>query len=299
MTERKEVFDRLNASKKLPTPSRTALEVMRLCHSEESSLNEIAQVIQTDPSLSAELLSYANSAFLATGIQVASVQKAAVKLGMKTVVNLALGFSLLSHNKSGRCQGFDYSRYWSSSLAQAIAAKTIAGLGKEFDSEELFVCGLLSHMGELALASLFPREYGEILATQETGAALKAREKEAFDIDSSELTTELFLDWGLPAHYALAAGFHEDLDSVELGQSTTQRVARLLHLSYQIAWICHSPKPLPDKLAEVEAMAEEFAIAPGAFAPVFDTIINRWHEWGEMFKISTPQCLLYDEIIGG
>lgn len=74
---------------------------MRLCHSETTSLADIAQVIQTDPALSAELLKYANAAFLSTGIQVASVQKATVKLGMETVVRLALGFSLLSHNKKG------------------------------------------------------------------------------------------------------------------------------------------------------------------------------------------------------
>ena len=56
MTNRRDVFNKLSATKKLPTPSKTALEVIRLCHSDTSSLNTIAQVIQTDPSLSAELL---------------------------------------------------------------------------------------------------------------------------------------------------------------------------------------------------------------------------------------------------
>lgn len=192
MTNRRDVFNKLNSTKKLPTPSRTALEVMRLCHSDTASLNEVAEVIQTDPALSAELLKFANSAFLATGIQVASIQKATVKLGMKTVVNLALCFSLLSTNKNGKCLEFNYGKFWSTSLAQAIAAKTIAGFGKEYDPDELFVCALLSHMGQLALASLFPHEYDGILVNHPSMEVRESLERAQFGIDSGELTTELF-----------------------------------------------------------------------------------------------------------
>lgn len=270
---------------------------MRLCRSETTSLNDIARVIQTDPALSAELLKYANAAFLATGIQVASVQKATVKLGMQTVVNLALGFSLLSLNKQGKCRTFDYEKFWSTALFQAIAAKVIAGLGKEFDPEELFICALLSQMGQLALASLYPQEYADILADNPAALTRKTLEKDEFKITSSELTVELFLDWGLPAHYALAAGFHEDLAYAELGTGATQKIAELLNLSHQIAEICHQAHPSREQLGVLEKTAGKFAIAEENFGAIFDAIIGQWHEWGEMFKIRTPQCLLYHGIM--
>ena len=317
MLTRRDVFNKLNETKKLPTPSSTTLEVIRLCNSETTSLNDIARVIQTDPALSAELLKYANAAFLSTGIQVASVQKATVKLGMRTVVNLALGFSLLANNKQGKCREFDYERFWSVALFQAIAAKTIAALGKKFDPEELFICALLSHMGQLALASLFPSEYEEILkevvldtsgegavpdpenALAENPASLlrNTLEKERFQINSSELTVELFLDWGLPAHYALAAGFHDDLGYAELGSGLTQKVAELLNLSHQIAEICHQPKPTREQLRAVSNAAQNFDITEENFGSLFDAVISQWHEWGEIFKIRTQQCLHYNEII--
>lgn len=299
MTNRRDVFNKLNETKKLPTPSRTALEVMRLCHSDTASLHEVAQVIQTDPALSAELLKFANSAFLATGIQVASIQKATVKLGMKTVVNLVLCFSLLSTNKNGKCPEFDYGKFWSTSLAQAIAAKTIAGFAKEYDPDEIFVCALLSHMGELALASLFPHEYAGVLVEKPSIAVRENLERAQFGIDSGELTTELFLDWGLPAPYALAAGFHEDLGSVELGESTTKRVAELLHLSYRIARLCHGVKPSSQQIDMIEDMAHGFDVVKGEFSSIFDAIVGRWQEWGETFNIPTRQCPLYDEIKAG
>lgn len=55
-SNRKKVFTKLDEEFKLPSPSGTALEVLRLCNNETSSLHEIAEIIQTDPALSAEII---------------------------------------------------------------------------------------------------------------------------------------------------------------------------------------------------------------------------------------------------
>jgi len=319
MSTGKKIFEKLHKTKKLPSPSGTTLTVIQLCHHEETSLKDIADVIQTDPAFTAEILKYANSFYLSTGIQVVSVQKAAIKLGLRTIVNLALGLSLLANNKKGKCKSFDYENFWSISLLQAIAARHLAKAGKEFDPEEIFTCALLSHMGQLALASVFPQEYGDLLhelgpdssgewdLTSSCDAASslplnlqrKSLEKERFEIDSSELTVELFLDWGLPAHYALAIGFHDDLDCAELGLGKTQKIADLLNLSRKYAEICfHSPIPL-FQLSMVEKSFETFDTDAGDFGTIFDTIISQWHEFGETFEIHTHPCPLYSEIMNG
>ncbi len=319
MSTSKEIFAKLNKTKKLPSPSGTTLRVIQLCHHEDTSLQDIADVIQTDPAFTAEILKYANSFYLSTGIQVVSVHKAAVKLGLRTIVNLALGLSLLANNKKGKCKKFDYDNFWSISLLQAIAARHLAKAGSEFDPEEIFTCALLSHMGELALASVFPEAYGELLhefgfdscgewdLTSSDKAASdlppnqfrKSLEKERFEIDSSELTVELFLDWGLPAHYALAIGFHDDLACEELGLGKTQKIADLLNLSRKFAEICFHVPITRLQLSMVEQSSEKFAITEEDFGSVFDTIIGQWHEFGETFEIHTHPCPLYSEIING
>lgn len=298
MTDRRDIFLQLLQTKKLPTPSETALDVMRLCQSESVSLNDIAERIQTDPALSAELIKYANSAFMSTGIQVASVQKATVKLGMKTVVNLALGFSLISHNKEGKCQSFNYSDFWSKSLSIALAAKTIARQVEVFKPEEIFICGLLAHIGELAFATLFPKEYSDIIDLDPSFAQMRLHEKEAFGLDSADLTVELFLDWGLPAHYALAAGFHDTPDSTELGESTTRDVAELLNLAESVANLCHSRKPTRKDLEAIEDLALVFNIDNREFKTVFEEIVTLRHDWSTRFNISAISCPSYDTIKG-
>lgn len=291
--KRKEVFKKLNEDFTLPSPSKTVMEVIRLCRSDTSSLNEIAERIQTDPALSAEIIKYANSAFLSTGIQVVSVHKATVKLGMKTVVNLALGFSLLSSNKAGACENFDYPRFWRTSLAEALAARELARRDRDFDPDELFVCALLAHMGNLSFATLFPEDYGRMLENQPVNSPAKDLELEKFGIDSSELTVELFLNWGLPARYALAAGFHEDLGYVELGTGTTRRAAVLLFLAHTIAQMCQSDKAQPELLNRVLDTAKEYAVDLGDFCETFAAIVGSWHEHGRLFEIATSECYTY------
>lgn len=319
MSATKEIFAKLKKAKKLPSPSGTTLTVIQLCHQEETSLKDIADVIQTDPAFTAEILKYANSFFMSTGIPVVSVQKAAIKLGLRTIVNLALGLSLLANNKKGKCRGFDYENFWSISLLQAIAARHLAQAGKELDSEEIFTCALLSHMGQLALASIFPQEYGDLLhefgfdscgewdlsSSDNAATGLppnllrKSLEKERFEIDSSELTVELFLDWGLPAHYALAVGFHDDLDCAELDLGTTQKIADLLNLSRKFAEICFHVPLASSQLSVVEKSSQKFDITAGDFGTVFDTVIAQWHEFAETFEIHTHPCPFYSEIMNG
>lgn len=299
MTDRRDIFLQLLQTRKLPTPSETALDVMRLCQSESASLNEIAERIQTDPALSAELIKYANSAFMSRGIQIASVQKATVKLGMKTVVNLALGFSLISHNKEGKCQSFNYEDFWSRSLTMALAAKTISSRVPGVNPDEIFICGLLAHMGELAFATLFPTEYSALLDKKPSFDQMRYLEKEAFGLDSADLTVELFLDWGLPAHFALAAGFHDTLNSDELGESITREVAELLNFAEEVAKLCHNRKPSRSELEETENRALAFQLEQGTFREVFDEIVTVRHEWSTRFRISAISCPAYDAIKGG
>ena len=292
---RKEVFEQLKKDFFLPSPSGTVMEVIRLCNSEDSSLSELADLIQTDPGLSVEIIRYANSAYMATGIQVASVQKATVKLGIQTVVALALGFSLLANNKSGLCKEFDYPLFWKTSLAEALAARELARLNKGFAPDDLFICGLLSHMGSFSLASIFPEKYSKILQNIFEDDALKALELEEFGIDSAELTTELFMDWGLPVQYALATGFHEELDHVELGSGDLLRTSVIINIAHHIAKMCQSTDSEPDLLGKVIDTAERYEIELGVFSETFGNIVENWHEHGKLFEIPTEQCYLYTE----
>ena len=293
LKKRNEIFKKLHQDFNLPSPSGTVMKVIQLCDSEHTSLAELAEIIETDPALSAEILSYANSAFLSTGIQVASVQKATVKLGTTTVVVLALGFSLLANNRSGVCETFDYQTFWRASLAKAIAARKLAELDSGLNQDELFICGLLSDIGSLSLATIFPEEYSRILQEDLSDGDLKERELEMFGIDNEELTSELFISWGLPVYYGIAAGFHRNLACTELGEGLTFRIAVILHLAKLLSQLCLSTSPQPDIVDTFQEISDKYGMKTEDFSEMFAAVVNRWHEQGKVFNIETVDCFRY------
>jgi len=291
-----DLLKKLSDNSRFPSPSKTALEIIRLCKDESVSLNDISRVIRVDPVLSAELLKYANSALLSTGTPVSSIEKATIKLGMVTVANLAVGFSLLLDHRLGKCKSFNYDLFWSASLAQAVAAKKIAENNQDYFSDELFVCGLLAHMGELGLATVFPEEYSEILNRYLPRKERRAEERRYFELDSAELTTELFLSWGLPEIYAIAAGSHEDHLFDNQNGSNTEYVRRLLHGAFKISLIIHGDAESP-KLPELHRTLEKCSIStiPEGQDFILDTIAA-WEGLGASFNITLPPTIKVGDI---
>ena len=153
-----EKFEQLKATGVLPSPKGAAMAIIRLTRRDDVPLGELAHAVKSDPAFVGRLIKAANSVQMGTRRPVASVSDALVVLGIPTVRALALGFSLLSENRTGRCRNFDYSRFWSHSLVCAIALQTLVIRTRLAPSEECFSIGLLSHIGELALATLFTEE---------------------------------------------------------------------------------------------------------------------------------------------
>ena len=121
-------------------------------------------MVQTDPALSGRLIKLANTASHIPR-PVVSVQEAVVRQGMTAVRQLALGFSLLDQYRSGACQAFDYQAYWSHSLLMGLAMQALGERVRVAAADELFICGLLAQVGQLALATAYPDEYSVVLAS--------------------------------------------------------------------------------------------------------------------------------------
>lgn len=294
--ENSDIYRRLISDTKLPSPSKVALKVMRLCYSESSSLQDIANVVETDPALSAKFIKYANSALIGAAGNITSIQRAAVRIGIRGMVSMALSFSLIAQKNRCECKGFNYNRYWSKSLAQAVAARALAQRQRSIDPDEVFTCALLSHIGELALATAFPNEYSEILNTFETGRELLDAEEQAFEINHHNLSGEMFDDWGMPARFGRAVRLHEVYVANEEEDDEIAQLAEILHLSLQIANICSLDLPLAISFDAVESLAENYGIPAKEFGSFFEQIVHVWQEWGYMFQVPTQQCPLYHQL---
>jgi diguanylate cyclase (GGDEF)-like protein len=278
-------FYELKVSDRLPSPTGTALAVMKLAQREDVTVQEIGHLVQSDPALTARILRLANSPAIGARRPVVSVLDAVVLLGMKTVCQFALGLSLIGKYARGCCEAFDYPAYWSTSLAYAVAIQTLAGRERCVAPEEAFTLGLLAEIGRLALATAWPDEYGTCLQ-QAQGEALLGLEKERFAIDHDALSLMLLADWGFPAVF---------LDALRLSRvaefgdaSRAEHLGRQMVFARAIADYCVADAPLRTSMRPgLSERSAAFGLDEQTFERLLEQVETQWHDWGRLSGIDT------------
>ena len=295
-------FEKLKASGDLPSPKGVALAIIRLTRKEDLSLAELSRVIKTDPAFVGRLVKGANSAANGAGRPVASVQDALMVLGLPAVRNMALGFSLLSNYRSGGCDAFDYERYWSGALLMGLAAQALAKRVRCAAADEMFCLGLLCQVGNLALATLYPPEYSDVLlaARASPEESIVSLERAAFAMDHRELTAAMLTDWGLPEMFCTAARDFELPGQVgSADDSRARHVLHVLHIADALRALCQADAHERAELVQtLYARGALFDLDEGTLALICDTVITEWGDWGRTLHVTTRHVPPRAELVG-
>ncbi len=282
-------FEELKATGLLPSPKGVALAVMQLAQDEDATIADIARTIKADPALSGRMVKAANTAQFRGRRPVASVPDAIVVLGIKTVRQLSLGFSLVSDYRDGKCSAFDYDHFWSRSLIKALAMQGIASRLQSTDPEETFLIALLSDIGCLALATVYPQEYAEVLIAHDGGvpAQLIRLEQQQFATDHKELTAALMSDWGLPKVLIEPTLYQDDPGRSQVPVGSRGHVlAQALHLSGFIAEMCLAEEPSRRaRMPDLMVLATRIGIDAESITTIADQTVRDWQEWGQLLAV--------------
>jgi len=294
-------IDELKATGQLPSPTGVAMAILRLTQSDKASARDIAEVLESDPALAGRILKHANSASVGASRPAVAVADAVVRLGLRTVRQLALGFSLVSKHQSGPCRGFDYQDFWSRSLAAALGVQALSRQKEVMPPAEAFTVGLLSQIGRLGLASVHPDSYSRILEQCKDNSRdrLIRLEREQFAIDHNELSAALLQDWGLPALCVDAVRYYEVPEEGDLQEgSRPHRLTRLLHVATHLAGVCVADDDERDVLAtELVARGQAIGIDSEALATLCDEVVRDWREWGEILHAPTREVPFLKEML--
>jgi len=294
-----EQFEELKHTGKLPTPSGVGLRVLMLTRSEECSLDEIAATLQADPALTGRVLKLANSVLTSGSQPATTARDAAVRLGLRTVCNVALGFSLISDNRTGRCSAFDYDGYWSWSLANAVAAQRLSREVSLGSPGEAFTLGLLARIGRLALASVHPAEYARLLLRLKSDRTLDLAhaEREAFCIQHREVAAAIAEDWGLPVLFSEVCLYFGVRVPEVLEWPDSRDYLRLLAATSRLADVLASE---PGQAAALWPAAREALVGLGIGTAdgqrMYDEIGDEWREWGQLLHVPAHFHARSDEI---
>ena len=197
----------------LPPLPIIAAKVSELLDNELTSFQEVAELLEGDAGLSAEVLRLANSPLMSVRYGVGTVLQALAILGSRRVATLVmtLAFSKIV-KRAGKTEAMR--RLWRHNLATALAARRLAEEQRR-DASQAYYAGLFHDIGRLALLLQRPDLYDQALAT---GADVDEMERQNFGLDHCEAGAWVVEKWKLPADFIEVALDHHkpNADSTEL-----------------------------------------------------------------------------------
>ena len=191
--------------------SQIGRKAMELIANPESSLAEIVDVIQYDPSMTANLLKTCNSSFFGLHKEITSIKQAVTYLGIEKVTCL-----IMMGNYAGNFQdnhsGYDLDEgdLWRYSVASALIAQGLAEKRKLENTSGLFTSALLKDIGKVILNTYVENAYDAIKKRVfSDGLTFIEAEKAVFGIDHAELGAKVAEKWNFsPAMVDIIRNHH-------------------------------------------------------------------------------------------
>lgn len=186
-----------------------AHRVLALASQEHVGSRDVGELVGLDPSFSAEVLSFANSALFGARCRVNSLPQAVAMLGMNRLKTMATFVAVNNLVRSSE-HASALRRIWVHSVVTAIIAEESARILR-LSSDFAYTVGLLHNLGVLGLMSEYFDEYSRMIDVyRDFGFDLLQTERDLFEIDHCEAGAYLAQDWSLPDGLVAAIGTHHE-----------------------------------------------------------------------------------------
>ena len=164
-------------------------QILEVVDRPDSSMAEVANIIQYDPAVTASVLRTCNSAYFGLKYPAESVQDAVSLLGIDQVVQIVLmksGVQLLSGKQEG--YGLHEGAMWKYSVSSALVAKQIAKRLALKNNNTIFTAALLKDIGKTVLDRFVLDSFEKISAlVVNEGLTFREAEKKIIGVDHTEL----------------------------------------------------------------------------------------------------------------
>ncbi|WP_250657541.1 HDOD domain-containing protein [Alkalimarinus coralli] len=219
-----DVAKKLEKLYRLPPMPAIAVKILHLVTDPDSSVGELAEVIECDPSLAAQIMRYSRSALFNYQGDIRSVQDAVnIVLGFERVAHIAMGvaaskaFNIPNEGPLGLDAFWKHTLY-SATLCQHIAQKLPAEVG--VDPGLAYLVGLLHNFGLLLVGHLFPPEFCMLNKLRDANPeqSMATIEKQVFGMGGAQdlialghgtIGGILLRMWNLPEEVVKSAAMHQ------------------------------------------------------------------------------------------
>ncbi len=230
------IRQRLIETLEIPPLPDSARRILRLRLDPDARVEELAAIVEMDPSLNAQLICWASSPYYGAQVQVSTAYDAISRvLGFDMVLNMTLGLSLgktLSLPKDGPT---GLKPYWEQAVMAALAMqRLIQKMPRSYHKQAAtaYLCGLLHNFGFVVLGHLFPMHFSLICRHIEANPHIPVANIEhlLLGVNRNQLAAWLLQTWGMPEEVVIAIRF-QDMPAVS---PEPDLFTRALHLCTQL-----------------------------------------------------------------
>jgi putative nucleotidyltransferase with HDIG domain len=223
---------------------------------DQIEIPRVVLLVESDPSLTVEVLHTANSVYFSALREVKTVSQAIPRMGLENTIHI------LSHHCMGMLMSvakslpnFSTKEFWLHSLATATVARMLGKPQYLLHSlpGELYTAGLLHDIGKIVLASYAGDMFNQACTiAREQSIPLHQAEMQVMGLDHAKVGGQVLDAWKLPLPILNAVrGHHELLQDKPEGRE----IAKLVELSDAIAYHCGfadgTGQPPPDLMQTI------------------------------------------------
>jgi diguanylate cyclase (GGDEF)-like protein/putative nucleotidyltransferase with HDIG domain len=193
----------------LPVLDRSLLRVRELSEDPEASTHELVEALQSDASLAANLLRFANSAANAHPVRASSIHQAVMLIGRRSVGRIALEAQVCTFFEQAPGSGGVARGQLHVHAVQVGACAAELARRARADAGAAHLAGLLHDLGKLVLPGAFgSAEVDAIASGAPAGPLRPAAERGAFGVDHAMAGARFAVSAGLPQDTVDAIASH-------------------------------------------------------------------------------------------
>lgn len=248
------IKQRLDETLELPPLPETAQRIIKLRADPNADISDLTNIVEIDPSLAAQVVSWAASPYYSAPGKIKSVHDAIVRvLGFDMVLNLALGLALGRTITSSAASQKQLDDYWRASVYSAAAVEgLVTSIGREHRPSfgMAYLAGLLNNFGFLVLAEVFPPYFSNISRLQLANPHVPNASVEQFllGVSGNQVASWLLDNWNMPEEVVVALRQQNNLDF----KGEHNVYAKLIYVAKQLlaakGFGSSYPQALPDSL---------------------------------------------------
>jgi HD-like signal output (HDOD) protein/prolyl-tRNA editing enzyme YbaK/EbsC (Cys-tRNA(Pro) deacylase) len=212
------IKQRLEETLEFPPLPDTAQRIIKLRVDPYADMRSLTNIVELDPSLAAQVVSWAASPYYASPGKIKSVHDAIVRvLGFDLVLNLALGLALGKSINLPKDAPRGFTPYWQQAVFAATAVESLVGCIHAEHRPTIglsYLTGLLHNFGLLVLAEVFPPHFSSYCRFQEANPRLNYEpiERQLLGITHDQLAAWLMRLWTLPEEVCIGLRYQNDAE---------------------------------------------------------------------------------------